>query len=554
MDPQRSKIDDVRNLVLSVAFLVGISLPLLDSLLHIDPSPPLSEQRRLAEPPTLEPSLASLEAFPRGFDAYHDDRFAFRGILVRWFNATKVLGLGVAAGVPVRSRHGERVGGSKVLPGRDGWFFYTEQEAVVDRRGAHPFTSKQLEQWRITLEQIRDWLRERGIPYLVVIAPNKHTIYGEYLPASVKLTGRPTRHDQLVEHLRQTSDIELVDLRFDLLAAKGETPLYSRLDSHWNDLGVLVGYRSIVNRLRALVPSVTPALGREDFVLKTEVQTDRELAKLMGLADLFSEEVLLMEPRVPRQAVRCRSLVRGENNAESFVTERSDAELPTAVIFRDSFFAALQPFLSEHFSRVAYYAQQTFDPAIIRFEQPDVVIHELVERKLNLRPPTNPDEIIDGSASGLPGLATLVLDGSKDQLVSEDGAHVYRLVEGRYRGNLKEHGYLGSRHLIKGWAGNLQTGEAPRAIVLLRGGRTLAWSRVEMPTVTLARTKKLEGLAACGFRLIVKEQDLAGLASLSELSVFALGEGVACPLPLGSLGAALRERFASDLPRVAPPR
>jgi hypothetical protein len=53
-------------------------------------------------------------------------------------------------------------------------------------------------------------------------------------------------------------------------------------------------------------------------------------------------------------------------------------------MFCDSFTIALFPFLSEHFQRVAYIWQvfPTFDTAMVHKEHPDVVIQELVERKL----------------------------------------------------------------------------------------------------------------------------------------------------------------------------
>ncbi len=51
-------------------------------------------------------------------------------------------------------------------------------------------------------------------------------------------------------------------------------------------------------------------------------------------------------------------------------------------MFHDFFLNAIKPFLSDHFSRVVYYWQIDFDLSVIEHEKPDVIIYEVVERKL----------------------------------------------------------------------------------------------------------------------------------------------------------------------------
>jgi len=49
-------------------------------------------------------------------------------------------------------------------------------------------------------------------------------------------------------------------------------------------------------------------------------------------------------------------------------------------MFRDSFVSWLIPFLSEHFSRIVYSWENSFDHELVGRKHPDVVIHEMVER------------------------------------------------------------------------------------------------------------------------------------------------------------------------------
>ena len=67
--------------------------------------------------------------------------------------------------------------------------------------------------------------------------------------------------------------------------------------------------------------------------------------------------------------------------------EVADATLPSAVMFRDSFTSRMMPFLSEHFSRSVYMWQNDFDRELVSQEKPDVVILEIVGRRLQTYTP-----------------------------------------------------------------------------------------------------------------------------------------------------------------------
>ena len=92
-------------------------------------------------------------------------------------------------------------------------------------------------------------------------------------------------------------------------------------------------------------------------------------------------------PRIPRQA-KCELLghIDGEEERResepSLVTECDSINLPRAVIFRDSFFSELQPFVSEHFRRAVFLWQPNFDGKIVEREPCEIVIQEMAERSL----------------------------------------------------------------------------------------------------------------------------------------------------------------------------
>jgi hypothetical protein len=55
-------------------------------------------------------------------------------------------------------------------------------------------------------------------------------------------------------------------------------------------------------------------------------------------------------------------------------TQCDRATLPRAVVFHDWFVSALQPFLSEHFRRIAFVRHDDFLVEVIEHERPEVVI------------------------------------------------------------------------------------------------------------------------------------------------------------------------------------
>ena len=58
-------------------------------------------------------------------------------------------------------------------------------------------------------------------------------------------------------------------------------------------------------------------------------------------------------------------------------------ELPRAVVLRDSMADLWVPMLTTNFSRIVYASTYALGRALIEREKPDIVIDELVERKLN---------------------------------------------------------------------------------------------------------------------------------------------------------------------------
>jgi alginate O-acetyltransferase complex protein AlgJ len=355
-------------------FLLVIAIPPLATLAGVDRTAIEGENRRLAPFPRLAFDREALTAFPDAFTRYFEDHFAFRARLVEWQGRARL-------------RYLRSSPQPTVITGKSGWLFYADDGSMDDYISARPFNAQELDVWRTTLQDTQDWLQRQGITYLFVLAPDKHAIYQEMMPDDIRRLHREWRYDRLAQHLRQHSNVHVLDLGPVLIGAKARERLFHLTDTHWNDRGAYVAYEEIMYRLNAMRPGLRP-WPRSAFDARVATTGGRDLAGMLGLAGAMTEEDLLMTPRLPRCARMVEENVPNSNgSAARYVTECDKPGLPRAVIYRDSFATALIPFLSEHFSRAVYLWERDVNPAVIAEERPDVVIHEWVGRHLATKTP-----------------------------------------------------------------------------------------------------------------------------------------------------------------------
>jgi hypothetical protein len=357
-------------------FLAALFVPGIATLAGVDRDIAEGENRELAHFPAAPHDWPTLRSFADGFLRYFEDHFAFRARLVRWQATFRYSVLDVS---PTTA----------VLKGSDGWLFYADDEALADYVSERPFSSRELEAWRLSLEHTRDWLSARHIAFLFVVAPDKHAIYPEYVPASIRRLHEASRLDQLVAYLAAHSSVQVVDVRPGLLRAKAVERVYQRTDTHWNDRGAFVAYQQIITALQPAFPQMHPA--PRDVFDAREVRTHGlDLAGMAGLTDLLHEDDLTLTLQ-HRRARIIEPLNPDPHGIEGrLVTEIAGAPLPRMLSFRDSFSSALIPFLSEHFSRAVYLWQNYLDLDVVAKEHPDVVIQEWVGRRLISLPPYDP--------------------------------------------------------------------------------------------------------------------------------------------------------------------
>ena len=231
------------NVILITLFGLLLWLPTFDTFFQIDRTPTINEKRVLAQFPHLKSFPGGLKEYIAGLEACFNDHFGCRNRLIRWHIDWQLIYLRAT---------GES--GPIVIIGRDNWLFYAQNQMVEHYRGVRQFTTQNLRDWQALLEHRRDWLAQRGIKYVFVVAPDKHSIYPEYLPAGMTKVHPETKLDQFFTYMHAHSTVAVVDLRPALLNARRIAPTYLKTDTHWNAFGGFVACQEIAKKLPGLEP------------------------------------------------------------------------------------------------------------------------------------------------------------------------------------------------------------------------------------------------------------------------------------------------------------
>lgn len=292
-----------------------------------------------------------------------EESFYLRGRLIAWTSN-------------LRLTIGDRVF-PKVIAADNGWLVYTAENDIDDYQKIGLFSEDQLAQFQQNLDALSAAYDERGIELIVVVVPNKNTIYPERVPGQIPVLGDESRLDQVTAYLRAHGNEQLVDLRPALLAAKLERQMYYATDTHWNDYGAYIAYAALLEEA-----GITPRPA-SDFDVITREPDLLDLSDNIG-ATILPESKIQFAPRFDLRASYKNLNLGGRKLMFSYLR---DDTLPDLVMYYDSFFFNVIPLLGEHFNHGLYVQNYTgsglWNLWWVDEQEPDVVIIEFAERYLH---------------------------------------------------------------------------------------------------------------------------------------------------------------------------
>lgn len=330
--------------------------------------------------------MKAMRDFPRSFENFFDDRFAFRQQAIQFLGELQFFAFQTTA-TPY------------VLVGPHNWLFFRGDGEEFAIRHWPLYSQSQLQDWGTMLEQRRAWLAKRNIKFLLVLTPTKSSIYPELVPAAWKPLSDQTRSSQLCEYLQHSTKVDCLNLQPSVWQAKSFGRLYFKTDTHWNPLGAYFGYKAMITHIHKLFPHV-PIIDLRD-VNKTSMPSFH--GDLLGIAGLGGDVIEdIYDDYKPKLKQSRLSANPGNPPPQPhkrlpFATEQDNLVLPSVYFMHDSFLLGQMPFISESFRR-AYFDWRPgfdFDTKPILSEKPDLVVQEMTERYLTYPLPINPPALRD---------------------------------------------------------------------------------------------------------------------------------------------------------------
>ncbi len=220
--------------------------------------------------------------------------------------------------------------------------------------------------------------QKNNIEFLIVVAPDKPTIYPDQVPGQIVPIGQKSRMDQIIESVPTYPNIRILDLRPALRSARQEQDVYFKTDTHWNHFGAYIAYKEIISALSEKHPELKPY--PQDVIQYKKSYAIRDLARILLANDLQELTLRAIRPNFISDLEMHTRLGYRE------ITWIPKSSAPVALVYHDSFGALyLNNYLMLNFSLTHFVHIDGFTyrgPKTIEYAQPDIIIIEIVERNL----------------------------------------------------------------------------------------------------------------------------------------------------------------------------
>lgn len=381
-----------------------------------------------------KPKLSDGTELAANVDAYFAQNFGFRNRLVYVQNLLK-------------QKAFKTSGQSEVIVGEDGWLFYGR--ALDDFLGTSVLDETAIERMGAVVHMMQDYVESRGGEFIFFSAPNKMSVYGEYMPYYYIEADEQGNYELLYNEL-VNAGVNTVQLKNVLSLKKLDgVQLYHKLDSHWNNYGAAVAYETVADKLAETYgDEFAGYTDYSDMTYSRKNNFSGDLESMLLPGSSKKDEQIEFDAE---EKFEYTNRFRGVDDLVITTSNESAAVDKSVTFFRDSFGNALYWFFANEYTSLT--AKREIPYNIYRaVGESELVAVELVERNLKnllvytpVVPSLNLGEDYfaevsasnadaDGTAELKLGITTtadglLEVNGSCEEL--GDYAYIYLVVEGR---------------------------------------------------------------------------------------------------------------------------
>lgn len=261
------------------------------------------------------------------------------------------------------------------IEGRYGWLFYQGDDSEKYYKGTNILTEKQMQSYSNAFRDLDEVCRKLGKKLVVLIAPNKEQVYPEFYP-TVQISDNRKRVQRIVEHVGNTTDVSILYPLKELTEAKPYWQTYFKLDTHWNEIGGLIGTQSLYREIGLettdiqYLPIVSYDRGQGDLVNLGNLKTNRNYVHDTGYHVGYRPEV---------------DVTRYDLSEDGTILQTSADNAPIdmdLVLISDSFREAMIPYLTKDFANTTIIHRSSIDDTFVRQAvlDSDIIVIAAVER------------------------------------------------------------------------------------------------------------------------------------------------------------------------------
>lgn len=284
---------------------------------------------------------------------FFSDNFAFRQELIE------------ADGV-IKTSIFRESNNDNVIVGKDGWLFF--RETLDDYIGRDTLTDRQIYACARVLYLMQENAREKGRKFLFVVAPDKNSIYRQYMPKRYIKISDTNNYAMLKEEMAK-QNINTIDMH-KLFGEDGRI-VYHKLDTHWNNQGAAMACGWMLDYLGKSHYDYSS----EKFTVENNFSGD--LYEMLFPKGNKKDDNIIYEKRHTYQ------YVSKTNHVEDISLETENPEKDNSIVmYRDSFGNALIPFVADEYGHGYFTKAVPYNMELADIHNADTVIIEIAERNI----------------------------------------------------------------------------------------------------------------------------------------------------------------------------
>ena len=281
-----------------------------------------NEKRELSELPSF--SIEDYGSFTTDFTAFFSDHIPYRQKITEKYNNFMVNYLHVSSD-------------EGVILGKQGWLFYNSHakdvvtDEVIDYNGSKKYSLNQMENIANEVRNADRMCKENGAKMIFLIAPNKSSIYPQYMPLSYVQVSAENRIDELCTYLKKNTDAVIVYPKKELRKLSQEQKIYFSNDTHWNGMGGVYAASILAEEFGLVYPKI------EDLKLVSQ-KSPEDLKLMLGINKFEQDEGNF----IPDYNDLCDvELINSSENMDSYKSNNYNGK--RMLMLGDSFSEALLP-------------------------------------------------------------------------------------------------------------------------------------------------------------------------------------------------------------------